>query len=290
MADAPKVYDWRWFRDAMHECTAIGEREAAELLPLVSELDALIGAVVARPTSPFSDRPQDYVVSLLCARAFRLTVSAIKLALAGYPDSAVNLSRTTWEIAVRCLDLLENPVAGALGYLLEGLTSEAGQLTTELDHRQRVGEPVFQGPENLKSIQEQVRKLEAHARKLGHDPDKIRKRHGHLNVFQVCERFGLEKAYRVDYAFGSGHVHEKNVAPSLFTAEKDGGREFEMGPIPGHGEPVTLDSMMDLTLVVGATAGVLGDKELSARVDAVLHRLSAVRARVEVPPSERKPE
>jgi hypothetical protein len=146
------AYGWPWFRKEIQDGVAFSERYCSDLLDLVQEMDAVSGVVFARPTSPLSDRPQDYVVSILTARALRLTVSALYIGLGGYPDSANNLERTAWEISIRLLDMTTAPVAAALGFLLDGAASEISQAQAELDHRRTNGEPVHLLPENISRL------------------------------------------------------------------------------------------------------------------------------------------
>jgi hypothetical protein len=129
------AYGWPWFRDEIRKGVALSERYCSDFLALVADIDSVAGEVFARPTSPFSDRPQDYVVSVLVARAFRLTVSALYIGLGGYPDSGTNLERTVWEISIRLLDMTRARADAALGFLLEGTASEIAQVEAELDHR-----------------------------------------------------------------------------------------------------------------------------------------------------------
>jgi hypothetical protein len=136
------AHGWPWFRDEIQKGVAFSERYCSEFLPLVEDMDSIAGEVFARPTSPFSDRPQDHVVSVLVARAFRLTVSSLYIGLGGYPDSGTNLERTVWEISIRLLDMTRAPAAAALGFLLDGTASEIAQVGAELDHRRRNGQPI----------------------------------------------------------------------------------------------------------------------------------------------------
>ena len=84
------AYGWSWFRRQIQDGVAFSERHCGELLDLIEEIDAVVGSIFSRPTSPLSDRPQDYVVSIRVARALRLTVSSLYIGFGGYPDSGTN--------------------------------------------------------------------------------------------------------------------------------------------------------------------------------------------------------
>lgn len=234
MTDASS-YGWSWFSDEIQKGVAFSARYCGDFLDVIEEMDFVAGRIFARPTSPTADRPQDYVILILVARAFRLTVSSLYIGLGGYPDSTANLERTVWEISIRLLDMTRAPAAAAPGFLLDGAAAEVAQMKAELAHRQVNSEPVHRLPKNIERAQEHHDALARFTRERGFDPEQIRRKHGRLNIRQVCKEFGVEKAYLVDYAMGSAYVHEKRMASSDYVIEAKDGRGFHLGPseLPG---------------------------------------------------------
>lgn len=282
MTNTP-TYGWSWFRDEIQKGVAFSERYCRGLLDLVEEMDLIVGALLARPTSPMSDRPQDYVVSVLVTRAFRLTISSLYLGLGGYPDSATNFQRTVWEIGIRLLDMTTAPVAAALGFLLDGAASEVSQVEAELDHRQRHGLPVHLLPRNLETLRAHYERLGRLARDRDLDPEAVRRAHGRLNVREVCRRFGVEKAYLVDYALTTGYVHEKNLATSDYVIERPDERQFHLGPVGVPGGPVTIaiDVLNNVARLMTIATLILQDGELTKRADELQKKLVKMRETLE---------
>lgn len=269
------AFGWSWFRREIQESVAFSERHAGGFLNLVEEVDALLGSILARPTSPLSDRPQDYVVSILVTRAFRLTISSLYIGFGGYPDSGTNLERTIWEIGIRLLDMTAAPAAAALGFLLDGAASEIAQIEAELAHRQVNGQPVHLLPQNRERLQGQQNTLECAARDKGLDPERIRRAHGKLNIRDVCKRFGIEKAYLVDCAFTTAYVHEKNAASSSYVIEKEDDRQFHLGPVGVAGGPITIaiDVLMNMARVLTIAARIVQQESIIQRADEILKKL-----------------
>ena len=273
------AYGWSWFSDEIRKGVAFSERYCTDFLALVEDMASIAGAIFARPTSPFSDRPQDYVVSVLVARAFRLTVSSLYIGLGGYPDSGTNLERTVWEISIRLLDMTTAPAAAALGFLLDGTTSEIAQVAAELEHRQVNGEPVHLLPTNRERLQAHYDALARFARDQGLDPEHIHRKHGRLNIREVCKSFNIEKAYLVDYALTTAYVHEKNSASSDYVIERKGERHFLLGPIGTPGGPMTIaiDVLMDMARVLTIATRIVQQENITKRADEVLQKLVSLR-------------
>lgn len=279
------AYDWSWFRDEIHKAVGFSERYCPAFLDLVKEMDSIVGAILARPTSPLADRPQDYVVSVLVTRAFRLTISSLYIGLGGYPDSGTNLERTVWEIGIRLLDMTEAPVAAALGFLLDGTASEIGQVEALLDHRQRNGLPVHRLPRNLERLRKHYEVLGRLARERGLEPELVRRTHGRLNVREVCKRFGVDNAYLVDYALTTGYVHEKNLATSDYVIERKDERQFHLGPVGVLGGPATIaiDVLMNLARALTVATRIVEDGELVKRADGLLQTVVQMKETRESP-------
>lgn len=273
--ESEPVYDWCWFARNMQDVMHTNERLSAEVLDIVAGADALAHRIVARPTSAYSDRPQDYVASLLVSRSFRLAVSSIYLALSGYADSAVNLDRTVWEIGIRLLDMTRAPDAAALGYLLDSAQSEVDHLKVELQYREGEGLETAHLADHLANAESEVRDLTeaAHARDL--DATKIKNKHGRLNFRQVCKDFGIEKAYLVNYAFASGHVHEKNMASSDYVTEANLERGFELGPLTDArlARFSVMDALTNFCQVLSLASDIVEDPEAIEAAESLFAQL-----------------
>ena len=235
------------------------------MLDLVHECDEIVGKMVGRPLSYASDRSRDFVVSVLAVRAFRLAISSLQVALSGYVDSTSNLDRTVFEIGIRLLDISTAPEAASLGYLMQGATEEISVMEVELAHRTRNGTETVNLPANLNREREHLEDLRKLCIEKGIDPELALKKHGKLNVRETCRKFGIEKAYLVDYALDSSHVHEKNVATSHFHSESTASHEFELGPIPVAVPHAVADTLRNLSLVLEIGCQILEDQELIRR-------------------------
>jgi hypothetical protein len=71
-------WEWRHFREVMCGFAAKNETRAAPLLEFFGKCDRIVGRILSRPLGIDSDRPQDYVIAILSARAFRLTTGAVR--------------------------------------------------------------------------------------------------------------------------------------------------------------------------------------------------------------------
>lgn len=249
----------------MRECGNALEPECRGLLDLVQECDVIVDKMVSRPMSYASDRPQDFVVSILAVRAFRLAISSLQIALAGYVDSTSNLDRTVFEISIRLLDMTTDPVASSLAYLIQGATEEISTMEAELVHRRQSSLETLNLPANLDRERQYLEDLRKLCRERNIDPEAARKKHGKLNIRDICRAFGIEKAYLVNYAYDSSHVHEKNVATSHFYSESPESRNFELGPIPEAIPHGVADTLKNLSLVLEIGSGILEDEELIRR-------------------------
>ena len=272
-------YSWLWFRNEIRDRVTFTEPHCRDLLDLLEEMDSIVGAIFARPTSPFSDRPQDYVVSILVARAFRLTVSSLYIGLGGYADSASNLDRTTWEIGIRLLDMTSQPIAAALGFLLDSAASEISHVQAELSYRQINSEPIHLLAKNLAVLQRHYELLKQATRDRHLDPDRIRRTHGRLNIREVCKRFDIEKAYLVDYAFNSAYVHEKNAASSEYVIEGEHERQFHLGPVgsPDAAAAMVFDVLMNMARVLTTATRIVQEKAIITSADRLLDKVVALR-------------
>ena len=257
----------------MDEFSVLNNENWQPLLDLIRSYDSLTDKVLHRPTSPASDRPQDYVISILVTRSFRLAISGIRLALSGYPDSVPNLDRTIFEISIRLLDIGGNPISGSLGYLIQGSAEEISAMEAELNHRTKTGEVTGNLGVNLESMRKHMSLYESLARRHNLNPRKIQKQHGILNVRNVCKKYGIEKAYFVDYCYYSSHVHEKNVATSEFLKDREGIRQFEFGPIADGCVECVVDVLRNLGMVISIASDILQDKDINRSIRAMRAKL-----------------
>lgn len=276
MTGEGQAVDWPAFSRTMERLVAIGEVQCAPLLQIVEPVDRLLGRLVARETSPLSDRPQDYVACILAVRAFRLTVPSIHLALSGYPDACPNLYRTQWEICMRLLDMAVSPIEGAMGYLLQGAIEELSTARAEQEDPGDGDVPMDRVSSEVGRLTLRYSELEEHARSRGLDPEAVRRRHGNLNYRDVCRRFGIERSYLVNYAFSSGFVHEKNWATSAFVSSPlEGERLFELGPLPEARPEAMADALRLALMALSVAAGIVGDEALATEAEAITRGLDS---------------
>lgn len=281
LANQPQPkWEWRHFREVICAFAAKNEKKAAPILEFFGACDRIVGRIVSRPLGIDSDRPQDYVVAILAARAFRLTTGAVFLDLSGYPDLGPNLVRTVWEIGIRLIAMHEDPRQAAYGFLLHSSAEKLAYLEAEIAYRRSSGEALGLLEANLDLRRKHQEEVCNAARKRGMDPVEAQKRFGKLNVRAVCERVGIEKAYKVTFAFYSSFVHEKNAATHEFLESDRGVARFELGPLVETPLAGTFDALKTLFLVLGFAADLLEDsalsretKGLSKRFDAALDQL-----------------
>ena len=283
-------FGWPYFSSTMSRFAEDGERRFAPMLEVIELLDALVGKIVGRETSYASERPQDYVASILVTRTFRLTIASIRLALSGYSDACPNLYRTVWEISIRLLDMSREPVEAAIGFLLQNVHEELGAARAEWESNPG-GEPATRENSNVSALEARQAKFEKAARLRALDPHQVRKRHGNLNYRSICESFEIEKAYLVNYAFSSGYVHEKNWATREFLSDGDDGtRQFNLAPTAGARSLAIHDALSVALQVMAITGGIVQDAEVTAQADLLLdgleQRLGPYRDLGELPPDK----
>jgi hypothetical protein len=258
----------------MDICASHSELECLPLLELINEFDAIVNGMVQREMSYGSERPQDFVVPILAVRAFRLGISSIRLALSGYTDSASNIHRTIYEIGIRLLDMEQDPVAASLGFLLQGAFEEISTMRAEFEYRENEHLKTHHLSINIQTLKKHRNLLCEIAKNRGYDPETIRKRFGKLNVREICQRYGIEKSYLVDYAYFSSYIHEKNVATSHFYSESADSRNFEFGPISEDISYSIADTMNNTIRVIEFGCIILKDKILIERTQELSRLLS----------------
>jgi len=262
--------NWTWFRDAGAEALRVTEPTLRPLPDLLEQEDRLLIDLLHRPTSWTSGRPQDYVACVLSARAFRLCVAAVSISLSGYPDAAPNLTRSIWETCIRLLDLLDNPIAGALGYLSKGAADEIRSMKAELKHLLATGEPVGRLETNLGRWEDYYSRLRDAATSYGFDLLTIERKHGSLNMRQVCASHGAEKAYEVDYTFDSLFAHCHHASMNGLIGDHGRARLFLLGPDAGEAAGAVCDAIVRTARVLVLAATVVGDTDLVRRAESLL--------------------
>lgn len=243
-----------------------------ELLKIHGELDRIEVGIATRPMN-LREEIVAYVLALLSTRSFRMATGGVYLAASGYPDLVPNLSRTSWEIGLRILAMQEDPIAAAYGYLLQGVTTEIGTLEVEIDHREKLGEELGNLRRNLESLKAHRKELEKLATEQGKDPLRAKNKFGKLNVRQTCERFGIEKAYLVTYAWDSGFVHEINIASYDFTTQHGPVARFEVGPLVEVPDSAAFDALRQCSFVLLWSAELLGETYLADAARKCVDRL-----------------
>lgn len=262
--------DWDAFSRTMTRFVLEGQVRCAPLLQDVGPIDRLVGRLVARETSPASDRPQDYVACVLGVRAFRLTIASIQLALSGYPDACPNLYRTVWEIAIRLVHISAYPIEGALGYLLQGAFEELGAARIDTSDS---GVSSDRARAIVARYAERYAGHEQRVLARGLDPAFLRRHHGKLNFREVCRALDIERSYLVNYAWASGYVHEKNWATREFVSEAEGERLFEMGPVSEAQPEAIADALGMLLFALEFAAVIVGDDGIADEANAIHVRL-----------------
>jgi hypothetical protein len=200
---------------------------------IFGQCDNILAQIVNREMSLFSKRPQDYIVALLSASAFRVATSGFYLASAGYPDVVPILGRTIWEISIRLFDFQQNPVELSLAYILNSKWMEIKTITAEIEYRRSNNIQLEALERNLESIKKKYNEISAHAENLGFEPDKIRKDYKKTSLKEICRKLGpaFEKSYDVDYSDACGHSHGAGNSFSSFLNLSSINMEFNMGPI-----------------------------------------------------------
>jgi len=273
----PTEFPWSAFRVAMADLAARNEPRCLKLYALIEPFDTYVSEVITRPHGINSERPQDYLACVLLVRSFRLAIGGLLLAACGYSELSPNLERTIFEIGIRLFYSQRDPVAAALGFFIYAARQEAEAIEAELVHRRSRSEDLERFQENYESTRGRKDWLETAAKARGIDVAKAVATFGKLNIRKVCREIGIEKAYHVDFAFASGHVHGRNLATESFLSVSGTIGEYELGP--AEGGPVceaTFDILRTFCLVAEGAARLVEDK--SAIVKAKRLRTQLVRA------------
>lgn len=266
-------YGWKEFHPVMNFIAESNEKKGPELLGLVKNYDFFVGKLVNRSTSYISDRPQDYVACILGARSFRLAIGGIHLAVSGYPDLSPNLGRTIWEISLRLFNMKSNPVEASLGYLLYSCSEELSIDQTEFEYRTENNLELGYIAEHIEAKRNYFNKLKSEASSKGLNPDMIQKKYGKLSIYKICQKLGIEKAYKVNYAYDCGHIHERNLTTNYIVKTDEDGRKFELGPINEACLESVADILTNLSLSLSAAAEVVEDKDLIIEAENLMNEV-----------------
>lgn len=77
-------YSWDWFRSEMVARMTEKEKAVSNELNIVQVIDRLAQTTLAHASSPFSNRPQDFVSCSMLANSFRMVISSCAQILLGY--------------------------------------------------------------------------------------------------------------------------------------------------------------------------------------------------------------
>jgi len=78
----------------------------------------------------------------------------------------------------------------------------------------------------------------------------------------------------VDYAFDSGHVHERNVTTASFLTVSDGVGQYELGPThQEHACAATFDLLRNFSLVAEGAARLVEDADAVTLAETIQEQL-----------------
>lgn len=273
--DHKEYWNWDEFRAAMDEHLSSHKHESKDLLQLVQECDKIVSKIVDRPLSYAYGRPQDFVVALLTTRSFRLCISAIRISLSGYPETAPNLIRTIWEIGLWLFLIQNDPIGASLGFLLSGVEQEIQMMEYDFQHRWGKKEHLGNLPKNLQTWKDYQETLEGIICKHGLSLEDIRKKYRRLSPWKVCKNLGFERSYKISYAFMSGHVHERGFANEAFLDESQSGvRKFVLGPVCSGCTEGVVDALSTLIANLCGAAAIVGESDLEEKCREIGDRIS----------------
>ena len=130
-----KTYHWRWYLRNMAQCADTYSGKARELFDLVEYCDEIIGRIISREMSFFSNRPQDYLASTLAVNSFRIAICGLYISSSGYWDVSPILNRTLWETGIRLFHIQSDPVKLSLAFCLHSKWNEIKAVSTEIEFR-----------------------------------------------------------------------------------------------------------------------------------------------------------
>lgn len=270
-----EYWNWDEFRAAMDGHLSSHTHESKDLLRLVQECDKIVSKIVDRPLSYVHERPQDFVAALLTTRSFRLCISAIRISLSGYPETVPNLTRTIWEIGLWLFLIQNDPIGASLGFLLSGGKQEIEMMEYDLQQRCSEKEHLGNLPKNLQTWKDYRETLEGIIRKHGLSLEDIRKKYKRLSPWKICKNLGLERAYKISYAFMSGHVHERGFANEVFLDESQSDvRKFVLGPVCSGCVEGVVDVLYTLIANLCGAAAIIGESDLEENCKEIGDRIS----------------
>jgi len=187
--------------------------------------------IISKRDSMTGEHPENFVAAIWQVKSFRLTFAGIKAALTGYPDVSTSMHRTVWERAVRLVYMKANPLAAALGLLIDSVQRQIKPLGAEIEYRKSKGIDLMNFERNLFVLNRLYKRLCDAASSSGIDSNDSVKRFAKKPISDICRQLGIEKAYNVDYRFSSAAIHGTDFALDDLIYS-DGNREyFRIGPI-----------------------------------------------------------
>ena len=268
-------FDWNWFKSSIDETDKRAAPQMQELLDLVSEVDTAVQKAIARPTTYASERPQDYVVSILIVRCFRLFISGILLAVSGYPDVVAGVIRSMAEIWLLLLEIRSHPVETSLGYMLHSVEEEIVTMQRELDHLKASGTTTLNLPENLEVWRNFHSDLQSVARARGQCAKKIENQFSRLTIRDICRRNDIEKYYFVNYKFQSILCHGLHASLDGLVTEGNGKRSFSLGPVVFDNEAAVMDSFSHMATALILTGEILEDSDVLQWGESLTHTVES---------------
>ncbi|AFM24872.1 DUF5677 domain-containing protein [Desulfomonile tiedjei] len=271
--DKEEKYDWNWFRSSINQTARTIEPQIKQLLDFVSEVDLIVQQVVDRPTSYASERPQDYVVSILVVRSFRLFVSSMILSLSGYADVVPNLKRSVMEIGLMLLNMSSNPVAVALGYMLHSVQEEIISMETELGRLNTKGGNALNLPRNLEEWKNFHSLLGDLAKDRGLIAEEIQRNFARTSVRSLCREHASEEYYLVNYKADSLFTHGLHACLGGLVEDNPDQRTFMLGPAINHADAAVMDSIAQMTANLALAGDILEDEGVAQNAMSLCRRV-----------------
>jgi hypothetical protein len=290
------VYNWDWFlrNMAVYANNNIESEKWKDIIPYIKNFDEIVGKIVCRKMSFFTDRPQDYVAAIISMNAFRIAIGGFYISSSGYPDVAPILNRVLWEISIRLHYICSNPVELSLAYMLNSKLDEIKAEESEVLYRKEnnINYTIFK---RAKSAQlEKLNQIRIHTQKLGYDPDIIQKNYMKTRLKTICVKlddiYGVkcfEKAYNVNYKIDSGYSHGGEQASYSFLTPDLEKLEFNFGPLNSdEGLWAAIDIISSLATVASVASEIMNDSLLQDECHKLLDNLNNIRSIEDYPCSE----
>jgi len=263
MMSEETFWGWPEFKAEIAKMTSGQERYFKSILPLLKKGDEIVAKIVNHPLSYLGKRPQDFVVTSLVTRCFRLSIIALHSALGGYHDTVPVLLRPSYEIGLRLLQIQREPIPASLGYLLGGTKEEIRIAESWLKYLRNSRQPTGNLEHNIKSLKAYVKIIRKELESHGYSPDEVEKKYGKLSPQRVAKEFGIEEHfYDISFGFMSGYVHERGFALDNYYRHIPKRRVYHTGPIVKNPGSV-VDVFIDLFRNLHMTEEIIGEPKLA---------------------------